>query len=106
MFRLPLSTMPNRAWGGFNGLGWSKSFRAHDIGLDEFSEDWYDRSAEECELFVNISQVDKYVFSCTVCRYFETGCEAEGLKGPKIVSLLKTAYKHDSTPPDTVKVRA
>ena len=104
MFRISLPTMRNRTWAGFNGLQWSKSFRAHDIGLQEFIEEYYDRSAEECEFFVNISQINKYVFSCTECRYFAAGCEAEGLKGPKIVSLLKAAYKHDSMPPDTVKV--
>ncbi|MBE0416014.1 MAG: hypothetical protein IBX36_05710 [Dehalococcoidia bacterium] len=82
--------------GGFNGLERSKSFRSHRVGLDEFLEEWYDRSAENCELFVNISEVDKYCVTCTVCRHFKSGgCGFPDVKGPSILKLLKTSYNHD-----------
>lgn len=83
-------------WGGFNGLGWSRSFRGHKPQLAEFLEEWYDRSAESCNLFENISEVDKYSLTCTVCRHFESGgCGSTELKGPGILAMLKVAYKHD-----------
>ena len=90
--------LPSKDWGGFNGLGWSRSFRPHRPQLEEFLEDWYDRSAETCDLFQNISEVDKYSLTCTVCRRFdEGGCGSPDLKGPSIIRLLKVAYQHDSS---------
>lgn len=80
---------------GFNGFQWSKSFRAHRVGLEEFLEEWYDRSAENCNLFENISEVDKYSVTCTVCSHFEEECCSPGSKGPSILSLLKASYRHD-----------
>jgi len=82
--------------GGFNGLEWSRSFRAHIPGVEEFLEEWYDRSAENCDIFINISEVDKYSVTCTVCRYFESGgCSSPDLKGPSILDMLKASYQHD-----------
>ena len=86
---------PQDLVGGFNRLGCSRSFRAHKPVLEEFLEDWYDRSAETCNLFENISEVDKYCVTCTVCRHFEGRCVESDLKGPSILSLLKASYKHD-----------
>lgn len=75
----------------------SRSFRAHYPQIAEVLEEWYDRSAENCDLFVNISEVDKYSVTCTVCRHFDSGgCVSTDLKGPSIIKLLQNAYKHDS----------
>ena len=80
----------------FNGLQWSRSFRAHIPGMLEFLEEWYDRSAENCDLFLNISQVDRYSVTCTVCRHFDSGgCSSPDVKGPSIIELLKASYQHD-----------
>ena len=79
------------------GLLSSKSFSAHYPEVTEVLEEWYDRSAENCDLFVNISQIDKYSVTCTVCRHFDSaGCVSADLKGPGIIKLLQRAYKHDS----------
>ena len=83
------------------GLGFfgSRSLRAHFPQAAEFLEDWYDRSAENCDVFVNISEVDKYSVTCTVCRNFESGgCDSTDLRGPTIAKLLEIAYKHDASP--------
>lgn len=91
-------SLPHGRWqgsGGFNGLSRSKSFRAHRVGLEEFLEEWYDRSAENCNLFENISEVDKYSVTCTVCRHFEEELCSPSSWGPSILSLLKASYKHD-----------
>ena len=89
---------PHGGWqasGGFNGFQWSRSFRAHRVGLEEFLEEWYDQSAENCNLFENISEVDKYSITCTVCSHFDEECCSPGSKGPSILSLLKASYSHD-----------
>ncbi|MGB2798715.1 MAG: hypothetical protein WBC82_02555 [Dehalococcoidia bacterium] len=83
---------------GFIGLEWSRSLRAHRVGLEEFLEEWYERSAETCDVFDNISEVDKYCVVCTVCRHFEKECCSPDQKGPSILSLIKATYKHDSIP--------
>lgn len=83
---------------GFVGLEWSRSLRAHRFGLEEFLEEWYERSAETCDIFENISEVDKYSLTCTVCRQFEKECCSPDFKGPSIISLLKATYKHDEMP--------
>jgi hypothetical protein len=75
---------------GLNGLERRRSFRAHRVGVEEFLEEWYDRSAESCNLFDNIS------VTCTVCRHFEKECCSPDAKGPTILSLLKASYMHDS----------
>lgn len=95
MFSMRPYLPPQDLVGGFNGLGWSRSFRAHKPVLEEFLEDWYDRSAETCNRFENISEVDKYCVTCTVCRHFEGWCVESDLKGPSILSLLKASYEHD-----------
>jgi len=82
---------------GFNRFVGSRGFRAHWPLLEEFLEEWYDRSAETCDMFVNISEVDKYCVTCTVCRHFDA-CGATDLKGPSMLALLKITYKHDSLP--------
>jgi hypothetical protein len=75
----------------------SRSFRAHFPQTVEVLEEWYDRSAENCDLFVNISEVNKYSVTCTVCRHFDSsGCDSTDLKGPSILKLLRNTYKHDS----------
>jgi len=80
-----------------NWFGRSRSFRTHWPQLEEFLEEWYDRSAETCNVFENISEVDKYCVTCTVCRHFDT-CGSTDPKGPSILALLKITYKHDSLP--------
>jgi hypothetical protein len=84
--------------GGFNGLEWSAGFRTHRVGIEEFLEEWYDRSAENCDLFYNVSEVDKYCVTCTVCGRFQTECFSLDSRGPSIISLLKACYRHDSYP--------
>jgi len=84
--------------GGFNSLERPRSFRAHRVGVEEFLEEWYDRSAETCNLFENISEVDRYCVTCTVCSHFEKECCSPDSKGPIILSLLKASYVHDSLP--------
>jgi hypothetical protein len=80
---------------GLNDLERCRGFRAHRVGLEEFLEEWYDRSAESCNLFENISAVDRYSVTCTVCRHFEKECCSPDAKGPTILSLLKASYIHD-----------
>ena len=90
--------LPHCGWhgsAGFSGLPCSRGFRAHRVGLEEFLEEWYDRSAESCDLFDNISKVDKYTVTCTVCRHFEENYCASESKGPTILGLLKASYLHD-----------
>ena len=76
----------------------SRGSRAHYPEIAEVLEEWYDRSAENCDLFVNISEVNKYSMTCTVCCHFDSkGCgSTDDLKGPGIIKLLQNAYKHDS----------
>lgn len=80
------------------GLEWVRTVRAHRVGLEEFLEEWYERSAETCDAFDNISEVDKYCVTCTVCRHFETQCCSTDGKGPGIVALLKATLEHDDVP--------
>jgi hypothetical protein len=96
-FRLFLP-LPHRGWHGsgvFSSLHCSRGFRTHRVGMEEFLEEWYDRSAESCDLFDNISEVDKYTVTCTVCRHFEEADCASDSKGPNILDLLKASYIHD-----------
>jgi len=81
--------------GGFNGLQWSKSFRAHWPMLSDLLDDYWERSAEACDRFENVSEVDKYSVACTVCSYFEEECCSPNFVGPSVVKLLKASYKHD-----------
>ena len=75
----------------------SRGFRAHYPQIAEMLEELYDRSAENCDLFINISEVNKYSVTCTVCRNFDSaGCGPADLKGPNIINLLQNACKHDS----------
>ena len=77
------------------GLEWCRTLRAHRVGLEEFLEEWYERSAETCDIFDNISEVDKYSLTCTVCRHFEHPCCSPD-KGPSMVALLKASFEHDA----------
>lgn len=87
----PLSTMPD------GGLPWSRRLRLHFPELTELLEDWYDRTAENCDRFVNISEVDKYSITCTVCRHFDAGgCFSTGAAPVDIVALLHRARQHDT----------
>lgn len=79
------------------GLEWRTTLRAHRVGLEEFLEEWYERSAETCDIFDNISEVDKYSLTCTVCRHFEKACCSPD-KGPSMVALLKASFEHDGVP--------
>jgi len=79
------------------GLEWCRTIRAHRVGLEEFLEEWYERSAETCDIFDNISEVDKYCLTCTVCRHFEHPCCSPD-KGPSMVALLKASFEHDGVP--------
>jgi len=74
----------------------SRNFRAHFPEIAEVLEEWFDRSAENCDLFVNASEINKYSVSCTVCQRFDTGdCASTDLKGPSIIKLLNIAKVHD-----------
>ena len=64
----------------------SRSFRAHFPETYEILEEWFDRSAEKCDLFVNVSQVNKYSVTCTVCERFDSDCNST--EGPSIIKLL------------------
>lgn len=78
----------------------SRSPRFHFPTIPEFLEDWYERSADECDLFLNISELDKYSITCTVCSNFESGnCGTTDPRGPSITKLLQLTYKHDSSEP-------
>jgi len=80
---------------GFYFIG-SRTQRAHFPQIPEFLEDWYERSAGECDLFLNISEMDKYSINCTVCSNFESGnCGASDSKGPIITKLLQHTLLHD-----------
>ena len=72
----------------------SITLRAHRVGLEQFLEEWYERSAETCDIFDNISEVDRYALTCTVCRHFEMACCSPD-KGPSMVGLLKASLEHD-----------
>lgn len=63
--------------------------------LADLLDDYWERSAERCDLFENISEVDKYCITCTVCRYFEQECCSPEFVGPSLVKLLKASYRHD-----------
>ena len=79
-------------------LGWRR-LRLHYPEIAEVLEEWYDRTAENCDKFVNISQVDKYSLTCTVCRHFDTtGCSSRDASGVDIIGLLRKAYEHDKLP--------
>ncbi len=81
---------------GFGFLS-TRSFRDHFPQTAEILEELFDRSAENCDLFVNISEVNKYSVTCTVCRHFDSsGCGSTDLKGSGIIKLLQNSYKHDS----------
>ncbi len=81
---------------GFGLLGTGNS-RAHYPEIAEVLEEWYDRSADKCDLFINVSKVNEYSITCTVCRHFDTtGCGSTDLQGPSILKLLDAAIKHDS----------
>ncbi len=72
----------------------SRSFRAHYPQISEILEEWFDRSAENCHLFVNMSELNRYSVSCTVCSRFEVGCIST--EGPSIIKLLDAAKIHDN----------
>ena len=78
-------------WRGFEFLG-SRSFRAHYPHVAELLEEWYHRRAETCDLFVNVSEADKYCVTCTVCHHFESGhSDCANPLGPSIVKKTMTA---------------
>ena len=72
----------------------SRSFRRHFPQTSEILEEWFYRSAENCDLFVNISEVDKFCVTCTICQRFDEGCNSA--EGPSIINLLDAARSHDS----------
>ncbi len=75
-------------------LGWRR-LRLHYPEIAELLEELYDKAAESCDQFVNVSEVNKYSTTCTVCRHFSTaGCNAQGT-AVDIIKLLQNAYQHD-----------
>ncbi len=72
-----------------------RKLRPHNIIIQEFLEEWYDRCAEQCHLFDNITELNKYVVSCTECRHFTGGCQAGETKGPHLLDMLKHAHEYD-----------
>jgi len=88
--------LPTEDFGGF-GFFNSRNFRGHYPQIAEMLEELYDRSAEACDIFVNISEVNKYSVTRTVCRHFDSaGCGSSDFKVPSIIRLLENAKKHDS----------
>lgn len=78
------------------GLFGTRNSRAHYPEIAEMLEEWYDRSAEKCDLFINVSKVNEYSVTCTVCGHFDTtGCGSTDLQGPSIIKLLDVARVHD-----------
>lgn len=78
-------------------LPWCRKLRPHSPELSDLLEDLYDRVAESCDRFVNISEVDKYSITCTVCRNFDAGgCISPGAAAVDIIALLQGARRHDS----------
>jgi len=71
----------------------SRNFRQHFPQTSEILEYWFERSAEKCDRFVNIIDIDKFSVTCTVCSSFEVGCSSP--EGPSIIKLLETARVHD-----------
>ncbi len=79
------------------GFPWSRRLRLHFPELAELLDDWYDRAAENCDQFLNISEVDRYSVTCTVCRHFDaSGCISAGTTTADIIALLNRARQHDS----------
>lgn len=79
----------SQAWLGYRRL------RFHYPEIAELLEELYDRAAESCDQFVNLSEVNKYSTTCTVCRHFTTtGCSAQGT-ATDIIKLLHKTYQHD-----------
>jgi len=76
----------------------SRRLRLHFPEITELLEDWYDRTAENCDQFVNVSEVDKYSVTCTVCRHFDAGGCISPEAAPDIIALLHSARQHDSLP--------
>jgi hypothetical protein len=77
----------------------SRNFRAHFPEISEVLEELFDRLAENCDLFVNVNEINKYSVTCTLCQRFDTGdCTSTDLKGPSIIKLLDVARVHDSLP--------
>ena len=72
----------------------SRGFREHFPQTSEILEEWFDRSAENCDQFINISEIDKYIVTCTVCGSFKAGCTSP--EGPSIIRLLESAIAHDN----------
>lgn len=76
---------------------WGRRLRPHFPETAELLEDYYDRAAENCDRFVNISEVDKYSVTCTVCRHFDAGgCVSPNAAAVDIIALLNRARQHDS----------
>jgi hypothetical protein len=78
--------------------GWCRRLRLHFPEIVELLEDWYDRAAESCDKFVNISQVDKYSVTCTVCRHFDTSGCCSSSPAVELITLLQKAREHDMLP--------
>lgn len=94
----PCTHSPSDIPASFAWLGWRR-LRLHYPEIAEVLEEWYDRAAENCTQFVNISEVNKYSVTCTVCRHFDTtGCSAQDASGVDIIGLLRKAYEHDRLP--------
>ena len=76
---------------------WSARFRAHRPGFEEFLEELYDRSAENCDQFENTSAVDRYCVTCTLCRHFRRESCPTDAGGSAIVGLLNACHAHDDS---------
>jgi len=76
---------------GSSGFGFPRfrTLRGHYPPIAEIIEELYDRSAESCNLFVNISEADEYSVTCTVYRHFDgIGCGSSDVRVPTIIRLL------------------
>ena len=71
----------------------SRNHRQHFPQMSEILEEWFDRSAENCDRFVNASDINKFSVTCTVCSSFESGCTSAD--GPSIIRLLDASRAHD-----------
>lgn len=79
------------------GLFGTRACRKHYPQVDEILEELFDRSAQNCDKFIKMSEVNKYSVTCTLCRHFNTPtCTSPELKEPSIIRLLEYARRHDS----------
>lgn len=94
-----------RRRGGFIGIGWSRSYRAHNPGLtdEELDNLWElgEDIAKECTGYVKLENPEPYMpKSCVYCVTLPkcTGDRQE--VRPDLFRLIKCCFRHDALPED------